>query len=55
MPFKPVPVLLTTWTVCTRCWVPVAHLDQRRHDEACHAKDEPADLVAQYDDPALAS
>lgn len=45
MPYKSVPLLLTTWTICQVCWVPVAHLDQRRHDEAMHpqqAEDPPA-------------
>lgn len=36
LPYRGVPVLLTTWTVCQVCFVPVAHLDQDRHDAAVH-------------------
>jgi hypothetical protein len=38
LPYKGVQVLLTTWTICQGCFVPVAHLDQRLHDEVCPAR-----------------
>jgi hypothetical protein len=50
LPYKGVPLLLTTWTVCTVCWVPVAHLDQRRHDE-WHARQ--GEALADDEPPVL--
>ena len=47
------PILMAAeWTLCTRCFVPVRRIDQGQHDAWVHPQ---ADLVAQFDDPALAS
>jgi hypothetical protein len=46
VPYKSVQVLLTTWTRCTVCKVPVEHLEQPGHDEwhawlaQCRCRDE---------------
>lgn len=50
LPYRGVPVLLTTWTRCARCRCVVEHLEQSGHDEwhawldrlaAGQAQDEP--------------
>ena len=38
LPYKGVPVMLTTVTECQDCLCLVTHLSQRRHDEVCPAK-----------------
>ena len=47
LPYKGVPVMLTTVTECQDCLCLVTHLSQRLHDEKCPAK------RRQEDEPVL--
>jgi hypothetical protein len=53
LPYKGVQVLLTTWTRCLRCKVPVEHLEQSGHDEWHAWLDRLAASLAQDEPPVL--
>jgi hypothetical protein len=52
LPYKGVPVLLTTWTRCPRCKCVVEHLEQAGHD-AWHAQLDALAAGRAGDEPVL--